>query len=117
MKENDNSQTNLEINNYIEKQSLTKREPIINQKLSTYDVTFIPYKNYDRNKILKMEESKNSSNNPNENIMNNINGRKISTAKNKKVEYSYINSKGEISNVIEIPPPENAIFKSIFAIE
>ena len=117
LKENDNSQTNLEINNYIEKQSLTKREPIINQKLSTYDVTFIPYKNYDRNKILKMEESKNSFNNLNENIMNNINGRKISTAKNKKVEYSYINSKGEISNVIEIPPPENAIFKSIFAIE
>ena len=117
LKENDNSQTNLEINNYIEKQSLTKREPIINQKLSTYDVTFIPYKNYDRNKILKMEECKNSSNNLNENIMNNINGRKISTAKNKKVEYSYINSKGEISNVIEIPPPENAIFKSIFAIE
>jgi hypothetical protein len=117
LKENDNSQTNLEINNYIEKQSLTKREPIINQKLSTYDVTFIPYKNYDRNKILKMEESKNSSNNLNENIMNNINGRKISTAKNKKVEYSYINSKGEISNIIEIPPPENAIFKSIFAIE
>ena len=117
LKENDNSQTNLEINNYIEKQSLTKREPIINQKLSTYDVTFIPYKNYDRNKILKMEESKNSFNNLNENIMNNINGRKISTAKNKKVEYSYINSKGEISNIIEIPPPENAIFKSIFAIE
>lgn len=117
LKENDNSQTNLEINNYIEKLSLKKREPIINQKLSTYDVTFIPYKNYDRNKILKMEESKNSSNNLNENIMNNINGRKISTAKNKKVEYSYINSKGEISNVIEIPPPENAIFKSIFAIE
>ena len=117
LKENDNSQTNLEINNYIEKLSLTKREPIINQKLSTYDVTFIPYKNYDRNKILKMEESKNSFNNLNENIMNNINGRKISTAKNKKVEYSYINSKGEISNVIEIPPPENAIFKSIFAIE
>ena len=117
LKENDNSQTNLEINNYIEKQSLTKREPIINQKLSTYDVTFIPYKNYDRNKILKMEESKNSFNNLNENIMNNINGRKISTAKNKKVEYSYINSKGEISNVIEIPPPENVIFKSIFAIE
>lgn len=116
-KENDNSQTNLEINNYIEKLSLTKREPIINQKLSTYDVTFIPYKNYDRNKILKMEESKNSFNNLNENIMNNINGRKISTAKNKKVEYSYINSKGEISNIIEIPPPENAIFKSIFAIE
>ena len=117
LKENDNSQTNLEINNYIEKQSLTKREPIINQKLSTYDVTFIPYKNYDRNKILKMEESKNSFHNLNENIMNNINGRKISTAKNKKVEYSYINSKGEISNIIEIPPPENAIFKSIFAIE
>ena len=117
LKENDNSQTNLEINNYIEKLSLTKREPIINQKLSTYDVTFIPYKNYDRNKILKMEESKNSFNNLNENIMNNINGRKISTAKNKKVEYSYINSKGEISNVIEIPPPENVIFKSIFAIE
>ena len=117
LKENDNSQTNLEINNYIEKLSLTKREPIINQKLSTYDVTFMPYKNYDRNKILKMEESKNSSNNPNENILNNMNGRKISTAKNKKVEYSYINSKGEISNVIEIPPPENVIFKSIFAIE
>jgi len=117
LKQTDNSQTNLEINNYIEKKCQTKRESSINQKLSTYDVTFKPYKNYDRNKILKLEESKNSSKNLNENNMNNINGRKIISAKHKKGEYSYINSKGEISNVIEIPPPENVIFKSIFAID
>ena len=117
LKQTDNSQTNLEINNYIEKKCQTKRESKKKKKLSTYDVTFKPYKNYDRNKILKLEESKNSSKNLNENNMNNINGRKIISAKHKKGEYSYINSKGEISNVIEIPPPENVIFKSIFAID
>ena len=29
----------------------------------------------------------------------------------------YINSKGEISNVIEMPPPNDVIYKSIYQID
>ena len=31
-------------------------------------------------------------------------------------EKGFINSKGELSNIIEIPPPKNVIYKSIFQI-
>ena len=117
IKQNFNSQNNIDINIKNEQKSFTKNEPIINQKLNNYDVTFKPYKDYDRNKILKMEESKNSPKNLNENNLSDLFARKISTAKHKKREYSYINSKGEISNIIEMPPPEDAIHKSIFQIE
>ena len=85
----------------------------LNHKVSIYDVKFKPYKDYDRNKILKNEEEKEAAKKANENN----NDKKETTTNNKKEEYNYINSKGELSNIIEIPPPENVIHKSIFGIE
>ena len=87
----------------------TVGESRINHKMSIYDVTYKPYKDYDRNKILK-EERKKSSKNSDDNIIY----KKIA---NKKKEYDYINSKGEISNVIEMPPPNDVIYKSIYQID
>lgn len=87
----------------------TVDESKINHKMSIYDVTYKPYKDYDRNKILK-EESKKSSKNLDENI---IDKKHV----NNKKEYDYINSKGEISNVIEMPPPKDVIYKSIYQID
>ena len=43
--------------------------------------------------------------------------KKETKTKNKKEEYNYKNSKGEITNIIEMPPPEEAIFKNIFNID
>ena len=87
----------------------TVGESRINHKMSIYDVTYKPYKDYDRNKILK-EERKKSSKNSDDNIIY----KKIA---NNKKEYDYINSKGEISNVIEMPPPNDVIYKSIYQID
>ena len=79
--------------------------------MSIYDVTFKPYKDYDRNKFLE-EENKKSSKNL---IVNNDDKKNVNI--NNKKEYEYINSKGELSNIIEIPPPKNVIYKSIFQID
>ena len=88
-------------------------ESKLNHKVSIYDVKFKPYKDYDRNKVLKNEEEKQAAKNANENN----NDKKANTINNKKEEYNYINSKGELSNIIEIPPPEDVIHKSIFGVE
>ena len=108
-----NLQSNLDISN-IFKIFKSTGESKLNHKVSIYDVKFKPSKDYDRNKVLKNEEEKEAIKNANE---NNNDNKKRTNRNNKKEEYNYINSKGELSNIIKIPPPENAICKSIFASE
>ena len=105
-----NSNLNVDISN-IRKKFVTKDESKLNRQMSIYDVTFKPYKDYDRNKFLE-EENKKSSKNL---IVNNDDKKNVNI--NNKKEYEYINSKGELSNIIEIPPPKNVIYKSIFQID
>ena len=105
-----NSNLNVDISN-IRKKFVTKDESKLNRQMSIYDVTFKPYKDYDRNKFLE-EENKKSSKNL---IVNNDDKKNVNI--NYKKEYEYINSKGELSNIIEIPPPKNVIYKSIFQID
>ena len=105
-----NSNLNVDISN-IRKKFVTKDESKLNRQMSIYDVTFKPYKDYDRNKFLE-EENKKSSKNL---IVNNDDKKNVNI--NNKKEYVYINSKGELSNIIEIPPPKNVIYKSIFQID
>ena len=105
-----NSNLNVDISN-IRKKFVTKDESKLNRQMSIYDVTFKPYKDYDRNKFLE-EENKKSSKNL---IVNNDDKKNVYI--NNKKEYEYINSKGELSNIIEIPPPKNVIYKSIFQID
>ena len=105
-----NSNLNVDISN-IRKKFVTKDESKLNRQMSIYDVTFKPYKDYDRNKFLE-EENKKSSKNL---IVNNDDKKNVNI--NIKKEYEYINSKGELSNIIEIPPPKNVIYKSIFQID
>ena len=108
-----NLQSNLDISNTF-KIFKSTGESKLNHKVSIYDVKFKPSKDYDRNKVLKNEEEKEAIKNANE---NNNDNKKRTNRNNKKEEYNYINSKGELSNIIKIPPPENAICKSIFASE
>ena len=105
-----NSNLNVDISN-IRKKFVTKDESKLNRQMSIYDVIFKPYKDYDRNKFLE-EENKKSSKNL---IVNNDDKKNVNI--NNKKEYEYINSKGELSNIIEIPPPKNVIYKSIFQID
>ena len=84
--------------------------------MNAYDILFKPNKDNEKDKKVKKEENKNSQTNIYENNIEILKIRKFSTSKNKKLEYSYINSKGEISNIIEMPPPEDVIYKSIFAL-
>lgn len=112
-KQTDISLNNLDTTKLIEKKIKSLEEKNINfKKVNSYDVTFIPYKNYDRAKILKKEESKARSKIDDEYLLD-----KKLKHKQKKDIYNYINSKGEISNIIEMPPPENAIRKSIFGLD
>lgn len=116
-KRDDNSQTNINIPNFIYEKSVPKKD-LINQNFSAYDISFKPFKDYDKDKILKIVESKNLSKNIiMENSPTNRHNRKSMKIKHKGLEYDYINSKGEISNIIEMPPPEEAIHKSIFNIK
>ena len=105
-----NSNLNVDISN-IRKKFVTKDESKLNRQMSIYDVTFKPYKDYDRNKFLEEENKKSSKN-----LIENNDDKKNVNINNKK-EYEYINSKGELSNIIEIPPPKNVIYKSIFQID
>ena len=105
-----NSNLNVDISN-IRKKFVTKDESKLNRQMSIYDVTFKPYKDYDRNKFLEKENKKSSKNL----IENNDDKKNVNI--NYKKEYEYINSKGELSNIIEIPPPKNVIYKSIFQID
>ena len=106
----DNHSLNLN-NTFPRKKCNSMDELRLNRKINIYDVTYIPYKDYDRNKILEEEKKKSSKNLEENNIY-----KKIVNNNNKK-EYNYINSKGEISNVIEMPPPKDVIFKSIYKID
>ena len=106
----DNHSLNLN-NTFPRKKRNSMDELRLNRKINIYDVTYIPYKDYDRNKILEEERKKSSKNLEENNIY-----KKIVNNNNKK-EYNYINSKGEISNVIEMPPPKDVIFKSIYKID
>ena len=106
----DNHSLNLN-NTFPRKKCNSMDELRLNSKINIYDVTYIPYKDYDRNKILEEERKKSSKNLEENNIY-----KKIVNNNNKK-EYDYINSKGEISNVIEMPPPKDVIFKSIYKID
>ena len=106
----DNHSLNLN-NTFSRKKCNSMDELRLNSKINIYDVTYIPYKDYDRNKILEEERKKSSKNLEENNIY-----KKIVNNNNKK-EYNYINSKGEISNVIEMPPPKDVIFKSIYKID
>jgi len=113
-KQTDISLNNLDTTKLIEKKIKSLKEKNINfKKVNSYDVTFIPYKNYDRAKILKKEESKAQSKIDDEYLLN----KKLKHKQKKDIKYNYINSKGEISNIIEMPPPENAIRKSIFGLD
>ena len=85
----------------------------LNHKINIYDIKFKPNKKYEAIKI-KKEENKDLSRNLDDIIIIN---KKETKTKNKKEEYNYKNSKGEITNIIEIPPPEEAIFKNIFNID
>ena len=104
-----NADLNLD-NTTPRKKFNTSEESKNNLKMSIYDLTYIPYKDYDRNKILQ-EESKKAAKIQSE---NNIFKKNVN---NNKKEYDYINSRGEISNVIEMPPPKDVIYKSIYPIE
>ena len=106
----DNHSLNLN-NTFPRKKCNSMDELRLNRKINIYDVTYIPYKDYDRNKILEEERKKSSKNLEENNIY-----KKIVNNNNKK-GYNYINSKGEISNVIEMPPPKDVIFKSIYKID
>ena len=106
----DNHSLNLN-NTFPRKKCNSMDELKLNSKINIYDVTYIPYKDYDRNKILEEEKKKSSKNLEENNIY-----KKIVNNNNKK-EYDYINSKGEISNVIEMPPPKDVIYKSIYKID
>ena len=106
----DNHSLNLN-NTFPRKKCNSMDELRLNRKINIYDVTYIPYKDYDRNKILEEEKKKSSKNLEENNIY-----KKIVNNNNKK-GYNYINSKGEISNVIEMPPPKDVIFKSIYKID
>ena len=116
IKQTDNSQNNLEFSENSEKKSNSKGNRNINHKVNAYDILFKPNKDNEKDKKVKKEENKNSQTNIYENNIEILKIRKFSTSKNKKLEYSYINSKGEISNIIEMPPPEDVIYKSIFAL-
>ena len=106
----DNHSLNLN-NTFPRKKCNSMDELKLNSKINIYDVTYMPYKDYDRNKILEEERKKSSKNLEENNIY-----KKIVNNNNKK-GYNYINSKGEISNVIEMPPPKDVIFKSIYKID
>ena len=106
----DNHSLNLN-NTFPRKKRNSMDELRLNRKINIYDVTYIPYKDYDRNKILEEERKKSSKNLEENNIYKKI------VNNNDKKEYNYINSKGEISNVIEMPPPKDVIFKSIYKID
>ena len=106
----DNHSLNLN-NTFPRKKCNSMDELRLNRKINIYDVTYIPYKDYDRNKILEEEKKKSSKNLEENNIY-----KKIVNNNNKK-GYNYINSKGEISNVIEMPPPKDVIYKSIYKID
>ena len=69
-------------------------------------------KDYDRAKILKKEEEKSQSKITSENL-----SERKSKCEKKKDIYNYINSKGEYSNIIEMPPPKDVIHKSIFGVD
>ena len=102
----------LNLNNTFPRKKCNSMDELrLNRKINIYDVTYIPYKDYDRNKILEEEKKKSSKNLEENNIY-----KKIVNNNNKK-EYNYINSKGEISNVIEMPPPKDVIYKSIYKID
>ena len=103
---NDNTQTNLNFTNYIPE-----------KKVNDYDISFKPFKDFNKNKIVKIEENKNLSQSNIKNSQTNKHSEKITKIKQKSSEYEYINSKGEISNIIEMPPPEEALHKSIFTIK
>ena len=106
----DNHSLNLN-NTFPIKKCNSMDELKLNSKINIYDVTYIPYKDYDRNKILEEKKKKSSKNLEENNIY-----KKIVNNNNKK-GYNYINSKGEISNVIEMPPPKDVIFKRIYKID
>ena len=110
----------------------------LKDSVSMQEIVFNPFKNF-KNKLYKGKKSKdkimvdysfnnlknitnlnntnnlNNNNDKNNNINNNSNY-KISSAhsQKKKEENDYINSKGEYSNIITIPPPYDSIHKSIF---
>ena len=113
IKQIDNSQNYIEASIAEDKKTNSKKESNLNHKVNLFDITFKPYKDYDRNKILKQEESKNSSKNLNENDII-LHSKKNSSVKQKKEDYYYKNSRGEISNIIEMPLPEEALSKNIF---
>ena len=103
---------NIDIENCIKKfESMEKSK--LNHKINIYDIKFKPNKKYEAIKI-KKEENKDLSRNLDDIIIIN---KKETKTKNKKEEYNYKNSKGEITNIIEMPPPEEAIFKNIFNID
>ena len=109
---------------------------LIKNSVSVQEIVFNPFKNV-KNKLFKNKKSKNKklwnnsftnlnnimilNNNSNSNKKNKNDDKSIkikcnSAHKKKEEENSYINSKGEYSNIITIPPPYDSIHKSIFGV-
>ena len=109
---------------------------LIKNSVSVQEIVFNPFKNV-KNKLFKNKKSKNKklwnnsftnlnnimilNNNSNSNKKNKNDDKSIkiksnSAHKKKEEKNSYINSKGEYSNIITIPPPYDSIHKSVFGI-
>ena len=85
--------------------------------ISTKEIIFDPFINMK----VKLYKSKSSKSNEVNDISNNNNNNNcpyiIKSANKSKENNSYINSKGEFSNIINIPPPSNTFYKSLFGVQ
>ena len=85
--------------------------------ISTKEIIFDPFINMK----VKFYKSKSSKSNEVNDISNNNNNNNcpyiIKSANKSKENNSYINSKGEFSNIINIPPPSNTFYKSLFGVQ
>ena len=101
---------------YVEKLKERKNLSLKKHKdyISEQEIIFDPFKNMK----IKLHKSKSSKDNLISNLSyNKINNYHVNSAKKiKEDNISYRNSKGELNNIIHIPPPSNSFYKNLFGI-